>query len=98
MLIQANSLILNVKIRRLQFFIFAAGSMINWFIKRDSLRLTTLAGFCFQLNSNGSLKAQSAGKSGGVTVVLDAQVHLYSSGPASFSEGFSVSRVMPELI
>ena len=48
-------------------------------------------GVCHQINSNGSLNATSSGKSGGITLVLSAEVEDYSTGPRSYSEGFSVS-------
>ena len=51
---------------------------------------TKFLGYCFQMNSNGSLKAAAPGKSGGVSFGLNAQVYDYSAGPASYSEGFSV--------
>lgn len=50
-----------------------------------------LAGFCSQFNSNGSIEANSAGISGGVTFILNTLVDEYSTGPYSYSEGFFVS-------
>lgn len=48
-------------------------------------------GYCFQFNSNGTYNTSVAGKAGGITLTLNAAVGLYSYGPASESEGFSVS-------
>lgn len=56
----------------------------------DSLDLC-IVGFCFQFNSDGKLNATSAGKTGGISIMLNAVVDDYFTGPRSYSEGFSVS-------
>ncbi|XP_067931998.1 acid-sensing ion channel 1-like [Watersipora subatra] len=53
--------------------------------------VATDAGFCYQFNSNGTLNASAPGKIGGIAIMLQASVEEYSTGPNSFSEGFSLT-------
>ncbi|XP_067945432.1 acid-sensing ion channel 4-B-like [Watersipora subatra] len=53
--------------------------------------VATDRGYCFQFNGDGKKNATSAGKTGGISMVLNANVDLYTTGPASFSEGFSLT-------
>ncbi|XP_067945041.1 acid-sensing ion channel 1-like [Watersipora subatra] len=74
--------------------------MCNIFSKNYSCQdvfevVATDAGFCFQFNSNGSLNSTAPGKSGGISVILDANVNEYSTGPTSHSEGFTTQRYPP---
>lgn len=50
-----------------------------------------VSGYCYQFNGNGSLNATSAGKRGGLQLLLNTAVTEYTTGPDSASEGFTVS-------
>ncbi|XP_067945342.1 acid-sensing ion channel 2-like [Watersipora subatra] len=53
-------------------------------------QIRTDAGYCFQFNENGTFESNSAGRTGGISFMLDAITSEYYIGPFSYSEGFSV--------
>ncbi|XP_067945346.1 acid-sensing ion channel 1C-like [Watersipora subatra] len=58
-------------------------------------QIQTDAGYCYQFNGDGTLRANSAGLHGGVQFHLDVLSSEYYFWPYSYSEGFIMVRVPP---